>query len=300
MAGLEVGHLRLVTSLHQGLEAGVDQLAHAAAQDSLLTEQVGLSLLLEGGLQNTGAAGADAGGIGQGHILGLAGEVLLHADQAGHALALQILAADGVAGALGGDHDDIHIGGRHNGLEVDVEAVGEGQRLALGHIGSHLLVVDISTQLVGHQHHDNVAGLGGLFHFHHVEIGAGLGKLGCLFPVGRALAQADHHVDAGLGQVFGMSVALGTKTDDGDGLAVQHAEIAVGIVILLDSHNLCSPLSFFVFLGGKVSWGPPRGRRIADNKKGFRLFSRRDESLDFRGTTLVGTFVPTSGISSVP
>ena len=54
---------------------------------------------------------------------------------------------------------------------------------------------------------------------------------------GATLAQTDHHVDAGLGQVFGMGVALGAKADDGDGLAVQHAEVAVGIVILLDSHD---------------------------------------------------------------
>ena len=145
MAGLEVGHLRLVTGLHQSLETGVDELTDAAAQHSLLAEQVGLGLLLEGGLQDTGTAGADGGGIGQSHILGLAGEVLLHADQAGHALALQVLAADGVAGALGGDHDDVHVGGRHDGLEVDVEAVGEGQGLALGHVGGHLLVVDVGA-----------------------------------------------------------------------------------------------------------------------------------------------------------
>ena len=142
-----------------------------------------------------------------------------------------------MAGALGSDHDDVHIGGRHDGLEVDVEAVGEGQGLALGHVGGHLLVVDVGAQLIGHQHHDDVAGLGSFFHFHHVEIGAGLGELGGLFPMGGALAQTDHNVHAALGQVFGMGVALRTKADDGDGLAVQHSQIAVGIVILLDSHD---------------------------------------------------------------
>src|SRR2546429_577664 len=42
---LEVGDLRLVTGLHQGLEPGLDQRGRATAQHGLLTEQVGLGLL---------------------------------------------------------------------------------------------------------------------------------------------------------------------------------------------------------------------------------------------------------------
>ena len=112
--------------------------------------------------------------------------------------------------------------------------MGEGQGFALGHVGSHLLLVDVGAQLIGHQHHHDVAGLGGLLDFHHVEVGAGLGELGGLLPVRGALPQAHHHVDAGLGQVFGMGVALRAEADDGDGLAVQNAQVAVGIVILVD------------------------------------------------------------------
>ena len=32
------------------------------------------------------------------------------------------------------------------------------------------LVIDVGAQLVGHQHHDNVAGLGSFFHFHDLEV----------------------------------------------------------------------------------------------------------------------------------
>ena len=125
--------------------------------------------------------------------------------------------------------------------------MGKGQRLALGHVGSDLLVVDIGAQLIGNQHHNDVAGLGGLLYFHHMEVGAGLGKLAGLLPVGGTLPQTHHHVDAGLGQVFGMGVALRAKADDGDGFAVQNAEVAVRIVILVDRHDFFSfffPLMF--------------------------------------------------------
>src|SRR3954447_9977580 len=45
---LEVGRLGLVTRLDQGVEARLDQLGQAAAEHSLLAEQVGLGLLGEG------------------------------------------------------------------------------------------------------------------------------------------------------------------------------------------------------------------------------------------------------------
>ena len=237
MAGLKVGHLGLVASLHQRIEAGVDQLGNAAAQHGLLAEQIGLGLLLEGGLQDACTACADAGSISQSDVLGLTGVVLLHADQRGAALALGVQAADDVAGALGSDHDNVNILGSGDGLEVDVEAVCESQSLALGHVGSDLLVVDVSAQLIGDQHHDDVAGLGSLLDLHDLEVGMSCSELRSLFPVSRTLAQADDDIDAALGEVLGMCVALAAEADDSDGLAVQHAEVAVGIVVFLDSHN---------------------------------------------------------------
>ena len=237
MAGLKVCHLGLVASFHQRIEAGVDQLGNTAAQHGLLAEQIGLGLLLEGGLQNACTACADAGSISQCDILGLTGVVLLHADQRGAALALGVQAAHDVAGALGSDHDDVHVLGSGDGLEVDVEAVCKGQCLALGHVGSHLRVVDIGAQLIGYQHHDNIAGLGSLFHFHHLEVFVGGCELRSLCPVSRTLAQTHHNVDAALGQILRVCMTLAAEADDSDGLAVQHAEVAVGIVVFLDSHN---------------------------------------------------------------
>jgi len=265
VAGLKVSHLGLVTSLHQGVETSVDQLGNAAAQHGLLAEQVGLGLLLEGGLQDACTACTDAGSVCQSDVLGLTGVVLLHADQRGAALALGVQAAHDVAGALGSDHDDVHVLGSGDGLEVDVEAVCKGQSLALGHIRSNLLVVDVGAQLIGNQHHDHIAGLSSLFHFHDLEVVVGGSELGSLCPVSRTLAQADDDVDAALGQVFGVCMALTAKADDRDGLAVQHAEVAVGIVVFLDSHSSCSPFYSSVVANNKRSLffrSPGSGKNI--------------------------------------
>jgi len=252
VAGLEVGHLRLVASLDQRIETGVDQLGNAAAQHCLLAEQVGLGLLLEGGLQDARTARTDAGGVSQSDVLCLAGVILLHADQGRAALALGVQAADDVAGAFGSDHDDVYVLGSGDGLEVNVEAVCKGQSLALGHVGSDLLVVDVGAQLIGNQHHDHIASLGSLFDFHDLEVVVGGSKLGSLLPVSGTLAQTDDNIDAALSEVLGMGVALTAEADDGDGLAVQHAEVAVGIIVLLDSHGSCSP--FMVLFFFYIQW----------------------------------------------
>ena len=62
-------------------------------------------------------------------------------------------------------------------------------------------------------------------------------ELRSLCPVSRTLAQADHNVDAALSQILRVCMTLTAEADDSDGLAVQHAEVAVGIVVFLDSHN---------------------------------------------------------------
>ena len=108
---LEVGVLRLVTGLHQHFEAAAHQIHHAAAQHGLLAEQIGLGLVVEGGFHHAGPGAADAGDVGQSDLIGVAGGVLLHSHQAGHALAVDIGGADGVAGALGGRHEHVHAGG---------------------------------------------------------------------------------------------------------------------------------------------------------------------------------------------
>ena len=87
MEAFEIGHLRGVAGLDQRLEPGLDQGGDAAAQHGLLAEQVGLAFLAEVGLDDARAAAADARGIGEGDVMGIAGGVLGDRDQAGHAAA---------------------------------------------------------------------------------------------------------------------------------------------------------------------------------------------------------------------
>jgi hypothetical protein len=74
---------------------------------------------------------------------------------------------------------------------------------------------------VGHREHDDVGPLGGSGDAHHLQAG-GLGLGGRL----RALAQADHHVDAGLLQVQRVRMTLRAVADDRDLAAADDRRIA--------------------------------------------------------------------------
>src|SRR6185295_4354180 len=95
---LEVGDLGLIARLHQGLEGVLDEVGDAPAQRGLLAEEVGLRLLLEGGLDDAGARAAHALAVGQREVLGLARHVLVHRHQGGHAGSLGEEVAHHVAG----------------------------------------------------------------------------------------------------------------------------------------------------------------------------------------------------------
>ena len=222
---LEVGEARVVAGLDQGLEAGADQLGGAAAEDRLLAEEVGLALVLEGRLDDRGAAAADPGGVGEDEAVGVAGGVLVDGHQAGHAVAFLVLAADQVAGALGRDHADVDAGRRHDLLEVDREAVGEEQQVARRDPVGDLGLPDLGLLLVGQQDHHDVAAAGGFGDVEHLEAG----RLG-LGAAGGVRAQADDDVDAGVLQVEGVGVALGAVAEDGDGLALEQGEVGVLVV----------------------------------------------------------------------
>lgn len=80
--------------------------AHKAAT---LAVQVGVNLLLEGSLVHV--SGADGNTEGDGLLLGLTGDVLEDGDGGVDTAALTEESADGAAGALGGNEDDVDIGG---------------------------------------------------------------------------------------------------------------------------------------------------------------------------------------------
>ena len=108
---------------------------------------------------------------------------------------------------------------------MDVEAVGEHERLAGGEVGGNALLVEGSLLLVVDEDHDDVGSLGSLGARHDLET-LSLG----LCPALGALVQADDHVDAGILQVQCMGMALGAVADDGDGLAGQLLQIAVLLI----------------------------------------------------------------------
>ena len=101
--------------------------AHEAAT---LTVEIGVDLLLEGGLVEV--AGADGDTEGDSLLLGLAGNVLEDSEGRVDTTALTEQGADGTAGTLGGAEDDINILGNvdlGDVLEDGGETVGEVEGL---------------------------------------------------------------------------------------------------------------------------------------------------------------------------
>ena len=151
--------------------------------------------------------------------------VLVDGDQARDAGALEVLAADQVARALGRDQRHVDVRRRHDLAVVDREPVAEHQQLP-GAIPS--LTPDSQTcavELVGDEHHHDVAlagGVGGLDHAQPVLLG--LGDAAELGP------QPDDDDDAGVLEVQRVGVALGAVADDRDGLAVEQCEVSVVVV----------------------------------------------------------------------
>ena len=163
--------------------------------------------------------------VGEHQVAGVAAGVLVDGHQAGDAAALLVLAADQVAGALRGDHADVDARRRLDLVEVDREAVGEHEQVAVGDPVGDLRVPDLGLLLVGEQDHHDVAAAGGVGDVEHLEAG-GLG----LRAAGGVGAQPDDDVDAGVLQVERVGVALRAVAEDRDGLALEGREVGVVVV----------------------------------------------------------------------
>ena len=109
---LEVRELGLVAGLDERLERRLDERRHAAAQQRLLAEQVGLGLLRERRLEDAGAGRAERPRVGEDAIAGGPRRVALDREQGRHAAALLVHAAQQVARALRRDHPDVDDVGR--------------------------------------------------------------------------------------------------------------------------------------------------------------------------------------------
>ena len=124
-----------------------------------------------------------------------------------------------MAGAFGGDEDDVDVLRQLDQFEVDVEAVGGAEGFALGEVGLDFGVVDVGLEFIGKGHDDEVGGFDGFRDGHGFEA-VGDGEL----AVGGIAAVGDDDLDAGLAEVLGVGVALGAVAEDGDGFTVEAVE----------------------------------------------------------------------------
>ena len=136
-----------------------------------------------------------------------------------------------MARALGRDHDDVEIGARLDQVEVDVEAMGEGERGALLHVGCQVLGIELALALVGGDDHDEIGPLGRLGRAHHRQA-LGLGLSGAARTGAQAHGQVLH---AAVLHVQHMGMALAAVADDGDVLGLD--QVQIGVTIVKDTHG---------------------------------------------------------------
>lgn len=115
-----------VTALTENLVLCKEHTVDTTHKAATLAIQVGVDLLLEGGLIEV--SGTDGNAEGNCLLLGLASDILEDGDGGVDTTALTEESADGTAGTLGGDEDDVDVGGDFDlgeVLENGGETVGE-------------------------------------------------------------------------------------------------------------------------------------------------------------------------------
>ena len=230
--GLEVRELGLVAGLDQRLERHLHQGRRPAAQHRLLAEQVGLGLLGEGRLEDTGTGRADRPRVGEHPPAGGARRIAMDGEQGRHPAAGLVHAPEQVAGALRRDHPDVDDARRIDAREVDVEAVREHQQLAGPQVRGDVGVVDGLLGRVRHEDHHDVRGLDGVRDVRHAQAGL-LRQRTAL----RARGEPDDDVHAGLVEVQRMGVALAAVADDRDGLPLEGRRVRVIVVVHARGHR---------------------------------------------------------------
>lgn len=80
----------------------------------------------------------------------------MHGDEGGNAFAFEVLTTDQVAGAFRGDHDDVDVGRRGDGFEVDSKPVAEEQGFAGGQVRGDVCLINFRNDGVWHGDHDDV------------------------------------------------------------------------------------------------------------------------------------------------
>ncbi len=216
MDALEVSISRIIARFAEDFKTGLHQLDNAAAQNSLLTKEVGLGLGPEGCLQDTCAGSADGSAVCQSLIKSLAGCVLLNSDQHGNALAFLIFGPNRVTRSLRSDHGDIDIGRRNDLLEMDVETVSEHEHIARFQVGLDLFFIDLSLEFIRRKDHDDIS----LLCCFGCRKNSQSLRFSLLLGLG-AFIKTNDNIKTGLLQIQCMSMSLGSITDNRDLLAFQ-------------------------------------------------------------------------------
>src|SRR6266508_1789365 len=208
---LVVGDLGLIAGLDERLEAGANELGHAAAQNRLLAEEVSLGLLREGGLDHPCAAGSQRGPVGEGEVEGATARVLGHGYERGRSKPLLVEPADDVAGPLRRHHDHVVAGLGSDPSVMDFEPVSEKDRGARLQVRRDLVVEHAWLHLVRQQHRDDLSPAHGGRNRVHRQARLLGGP-----PGGAPRAEADLNLHAGIAQVERVGVPLAAVADDSD------------------------------------------------------------------------------------
>ena len=235
---LEVSHLRLVARLNQNLEAGLDELLGATAQDGLLTEEVGNGLRLEGGRNDACASTANGCSVGQSQVATVTLRVLVDGDQTRNTLTVDVLTAHQVAWPLRCDHADGDVVLWLDHAKVDVQAVAEEQGVAVLQVRSDVIFVDLRLGGIRGEQHDDVGPLAGLGVVQNLEASlfSLLARLG-------ALAQANGNLYTRLAKVLRVSVPLGAVANDRNLATLDDRQVSVVVVKNINCHEVSTFLA---------------------------------------------------------
>ena len=279
--GLVESLRRAVAALTEDLVLREEHAVDTAHEAATLAVQVRVHLLLEGGLVEV--SGTDGDTEGDGLLLGLAGDVLEDGNGGVDATALAEESADGAAGTLGGDEDDIDVGGDLDlgeVLEDGGEAVGEvksllrlvSMSLISGRLCAYLALGELGLDSgpglglgsIGEQVHDNSRLANRLIDIEEVLAGNPAILLS-LLPRGTVLPHTDNDVQAVVAEVETLAVTLGAVADEGKGVVLEvllvYLLAGAPIEIKFDAIEACvdsqeaSPLAshhaLFAFVSGR-------------------------------------------------
>ena len=244
MKDFEVGNFGLVARFHKNFEPCLDESGSSSAEDGLLTEKIGLGFFFEGGLEEASAGGADPSGPGHSNRAGLACGILLHGEEGRDATSFDILSANDMSWAFGGDKDDVDIFGWLNGFIVNGKAVAEEEALTLAKIGGDVLLVNGGNFQVGHSNEDDIGAADSFSSrqdFKSVFLGDG--------DRFAAFVEADGDFDAAIFEVKGVGVALGAEANDGGFSAKKGGKAGVSVVVDSGGHRVISCSGWWFSMG---------------------------------------------------